>query len=448
MRKIKSFILLLLFITLVLTGCTEDGEEATKEVEKETEGNGSKLTFDSNITGEITFWTWNEDTHDEIIEEFNKTYPDILVTKVVLPPGELHDKLQTTLAAGTGAPDVSMIDIAEISRYSTGDLLVDLLQSPYEAGRYEDDTSKYNWERWKSIDGKKLLAMPWVLEPGIFFYRADIYEQVGLPSEPEELGEYIKDPDNFLAAAQTLSANDIYIMEWFDSPIIMGGDSVGYFDSDLNWLRNTEELVEKLDLVKRGIQLDWAPHVGVFSDEGKQLLKQGKIASIPMGSWGVRNIKEAVPEQTGKWRATNMPLDLNLALGGAGYVIPEQSENKEAAWAFTEWVNRSAEAWKIFTENNIQSGWNSITSLPWYQEREVEYLGGQQAYKLYASLGDLIPVRRYTPLDGKAWPIFLDAIYDSLDNNIDSKTTLSQLEEDIDRQLGSEVEELRGQIHN
>src|SRR5690606_41845274 len=108
---------------------------------------------------------------------------------------------------------------------------------------------------------------------------------MGLPTDPEELGEYLQDTENVLDAARTLAANDIYMYEFRDSPAIQYGDAVGYFDSELNYTRNDERMIELLDFVKEGVQIGWAPQMSlVFSDEGKQLVKQGKAASFPAGT--------------------------------------------------------------------------------------------------------------------------------------------------------------------
>src|SRR5690606_41726469 len=108
---------------------------------------------------------------------------------------------------------------------------------------------------------------------------------------------------------------------------IQYGDAVGYFDSNYNWTRNDEKMVELLDFIKQGVQIGWAPQVSVlYDDAGKQLINQGKVASFPIGSWGARELQNLFPEQAGKWRATTMPLGLNVGLGGSTFVIPAQSK--------------------------------------------------------------------------------------------------------------------------
>jgi len=452
MRKSSSVFIFLLMLMLVLAGCKSGGnlpagtpEDSNnngdnkngEEVAEEEEEDDLKPVYDSSIEGSVTFWTFTPDIYVDIVKGFNKEYPNVKVEVVGLDFGDMHDKLQTTLAAGSGAPDVAQVEQGQFGRYVVGDLLEDLLQPPYDAGRYQSLTSEYNWERWKSVDGIKLLGMPWDVTPGVFYYRQDLYEQMGLPSEPDELGEFIKDPDNVLAAARTFAANGIYMFEWRDSPAVQYGDAIGYYDSDYNWLRNDQKMAELLDFVKAGNQLGWAPQMSVlFDDEGKQLVNQGKVASFPVGSWGARELKNIFPEQAGKWRATTMPLGLNVGLGGSTFVIPSQSENKEAAWAFVEWMNTAEESWKVFVEHSVEPGWNHITALPWYQEHTNEYLGGQKDYALYDTIASQIPVRRLTPLDGQAWPIYIERVAKALDENIDSKTTLQQIEEAAEKELG------------
>nr|WP_144926284.1 extracellular solute-binding protein [Paenibacillus bovis] len=441
MKKFVSAFLVMVSIVLVISGCSS-GEKSTKDEGEKSADQKEELTFDSSLEGEITFWNFLPDIYDGVIEEFNKVYPNIKVKNVVLEFGELHDKLQTVTSAGSGAPDVALVEQGSFPRYGNG-VLEDLLQEPYNAGRYQSDTSEYNWERWKSVDGTQLLGMPWDVTPGVFYYREDLYEQHGLPSDPDELGEFLQDPENVLTAAQTFAANGIYMYEWRDSPAIQYGDAIGYYDSEYNWLRNDEKMADLLDFVKRGVQIGWAPQVSaLFSDEGKQLVSQGKIASFPAGSQIARDLETLFPDQAGKWRVTRMPLDLYVGLGGSAHVIPAQSQNKDAAWAFVEWMNRSEEAWKIFTDNSIQPGWTSISTLPWYANHENEYLGGQKDYAFYDTLDEHIPVRRLTPFDGQAWEIYISHVARAIDENIDSKTTLNQIEDQAEKQIRPEINKL------
>ncbi len=458
--KIKVIFLFSILFMILLAGCNINSGADTKEPTaadtdnevgeegKEGESGEIEYTYDSSVSGEITFWSWDA-MFEDIIKEFNKVYPNVKVELVNMELGELHDNLQTTINAGEGAPDVAHMEQFQIARFQSEGLLVDVSQPPYNADRFQDLFSDYNWTRWQSYDETRQLALPWDIVPGVFYYRTDIYEQMGFPTDPEELGEFLQDPENVLTVAQTLSANGIYMYEWRDSPAIQYGDSVGYFDREYNYLRNDDRMAELLDIVKQGVQLNWAPQMSIlYSDEGKQLVNQGKVASFPAGNNAARALEDIFPDQSGKWSVTRMPLGINVGLGGSTFVIPEQSENKEAAWAFIEYITLAEEAWKIFVEHSVQPGWRHITSLPWYQEHTNPYLGGQQAYQLYDQIASQIPVRRLTPLDGQAWPLYIEKVAEAIDQNIDSKTTLQQIEDNVLNQLSSEIEELKTKMDN
>lgn len=423
------------------------GDTGKKEPEEEKDLLPASA-LDPNMSGEITFWTFLDDKEKsaQLQENFNKVYPNIKLKTVYVPFGDLHDKLQTTLAAGKGAPDVALVEQGQFPRYSTTNVLVDLLEQPYDAGKYKDLVSEYNWNRWSSIDGTKLLGMPWDITPAVTYYRADIFEELGLPSDPEELGEYIQDPENFFTLAQILKANGKYAMEWRDSPVHWYGDSLGYYDTELNYIRNTEDFIQYLDISKRVNQLKIAPHDGILSDKGKQRVKKGESPMYVAGTYGARDLSINFPEQKGKWRATNMPFGLNVGMGGSTFVLPAQSQNKDAAWAFIEWVTTSEEAWKIWMEQSVQPDWKNITSTEWYSSHVSEYLGGQEDQKFYTSLTDKIPVRRYTPLDGLAWPLWVEGVLNAIDKNIDSKTAIQQTAENIEKKLKADKEKLLKQI--
>lgn len=459
MKKFFSTTLVTLSsITLLLSACSSGTQtsaspqpsQAAKATEAAKPAEAPKAVATANpkkdMKGEITVWAFTDKAFQENAAAFNKEYPNIKVNTVIMDFGAMHDKLQTTLAAGTGAPDVAEVEQGQFPRYMTGNVLEDLLQPPYNAGQYKNDVSKYNWERWMSIDGKKLLGMPWDVTPTVYYYRSDIFEELGLPSEPEDLGTYIQDSENFLNLVQKLKASGKYAFEWKDGPIHWAGDEIGYFDSNMNWLRkaDNEKLVKILDVTKRGAQIGWAPHIGgLFDDKGKQMVKKGDLVGMAVGSWGAREIEKSFPELKGKWRATNLPLDINYGGGGSSFVMPSQSKNKEAAWAYIEWSMRSENAWKIWTNYSIEPGWKNIAALPWYSDHKSDYLGGQQDYKFYESLVDKIPVRRLTPLDGKGWEIWLAGVLNAIEKNVDSKTTLQKIQDDAQSKLSPLVEKLK-----
>src|SRR5690625_3039421 len=160
-KRLNIVLLLTIFLSLLIAGCSEGSDpvgntnnnnssENGAENDNGAENEGTEITYthDTDLSGEITFWSWDE-MFEEVIEEFNKVYPNIEVELVNLELGELHDKLHTTISAGRGAPDVVHVEQGAFPRFQAEGLLEDLLQPEYNIQRYEDLQPEYNWERWK-----------------------------------------------------------------------------------------------------------------------------------------------------------------------------------------------------------------------------------------------------------------------------------------------------------
>lgn len=461
LEKTSKMIFVLFALILVLSACSggnggnsgnEGGSNATPQNNQSNGGNAGEEAppvvedFGKDVSGKVTIWAFNENIFEEVAAAFKEEYPNIEVETVFVPFAELHDNLQTALLSGTGAPDIAEVEMGNFTRYTTGGVLENLLAEPYNAGKYESLVASYNWERWKSPDGTELLGMPWDSTPAVWYYRADIMEELGFPSDPDELGEYIKDPENFLALTQTATANGKTLFEWRDGPIHWAGDEIGYFDDNLNWIRDNDKLVNILDYTKRGNQLNWAPHLAYGTDEGKPMVQSGQLIGLALGSWGARDLEANFPELAGKWRVTNLPFDINYPLGGSSFVIPSQSQNKEAAWVYLQWLTRSENAWKIWTENSVQPGYSDIAQQDWYASHTSEFLGGQEDYKLYEKIAANIPTKRLNPLDGAGWGLWVPRILDALDNNVDSRTTLQLAKEDAESILAEDIAKLKTEL--
>src|SRR5690625_2516144 len=111
-RKLSlSLFMFVIIFTLVFAGCSNNKGNGTNntspdedpvENENKNENEDEDLfEVDPSIEAEIDLWTWGPQTHDKSIPLFNEIYPNIKVNVIGMDFGELHDSLQTTLAAGS-----------------------------------------------------------------------------------------------------------------------------------------------------------------------------------------------------------------------------------------------------------------------------------------------------------------------------------------------------------
>ena len=106
----------------------------------------------------ITFWWW-DDVGNIWADGWNERNEDVKVEFVNTPFADAHDKLLTSFAAGSGAPDVASIEIGRVGGFTAKGGLVDLIEV-FEASKYKDDMVAYKWTQGSTEDGR-LVCFPW-----------------------------------------------------------------------------------------------------------------------------------------------------------------------------------------------------------------------------------------------------------------------------------------------
>ena len=262
-----------------------------------------------------------------------------------------HQSLQTALAAGSGAPDVAMVEGAYIAQYRNSSALTDL----YTLGAEElkDDFVEFKWNQAISDDGQRLVAIPWDLGPTLYYYRTDVFEEVGLPTDPQEVADLMSTWDGVLEVAEKVSIpgerwflpSAAYPYQW----LFINRD---YYDEDLNLRLERDGDLECLEACLKIRENGWDMNVDMWSAEAYAAYAAGTCVSVASGSWFSGFFKTDIdPDGAGHWGATVLPAGMPATnWGGSFLVIPEQSENKEAAWAFVKYMMATTES-----EHHVQS---------------------------------------------------------------------------------------------
>ncbi|WP_274361270.1 ABC transporter substrate-binding protein [Paenibacillus thermotolerans] len=475
MKKAVSVLLILTFVlTILLAGCSGGGslsdstsedpsssdttnKDATEPEPEPSDESGDiainpvvtddpnnfKPALPTDTKGELTLWVaWPLDSW---VGMFNSVYPNVKVNLLTVDP--IEEKLKTALAAGSGAPDIAFLDGGLMGNYNTVEGFEDLLQPPYDAGKYEKYFPPAVWQRFMSLDGKRLISIATDTAPAVTFYRPDIMEENGFPTDPAEFGQYISDTENFIGLAKTLKAQDKYVIQWDSEPLSIYTFGIGFFNRKLEWQRNNEKFVTGLDLAKRFRQEKLASNINFWDDEGSQAVASGKLAMVFLGNWGAEEINNKAPDTAGKWHATNLPFGAFGGWGGASLGITTQSKNKEMAWEFIRMILLNS---VYANKENIQYG-GTPAYLPAYElldqfEQPNEFLGGQMTGKMYQEFITKIPESISTPLDGKAQEIWDKGIQEAIEKNIDSKTALQNIQDEVERVLAIDIQALKQQI--
>lgn len=404
MKKNKAIILSVIIACLSLTSCstTENDIDVEKIVmpseastnigiieNKESNENNKEEVFD--------FIVWNNSIDNQYIENaVSALYPKANL-KIVNYDAPDSERVIKALAAN------EPIDLITYFRDGFGnfnsiDGLEDFLQPAYDFQSIKSIYSETELEHCKSFDDSKLLALPFPEFPMVTYYRIDILEKYGFPTDPEELGDYMSTVEGWLKIATELKKDGIYVIQWKEELFQRALRSYAFYDDNMNLIVNNEKIRESLkhtiEVSKQGL----AGRYNVWGLDGQKEIKDNKIAMMYVNKWGENYLKGIAPEQAGKWRATRLPLDIYGFQSSSYASIPSSSKQKTKAW----------EILKRYMLND----YNFISS---QREQKSEYLGGQKSMLLYEELINKIPLRYPTMLDDRAYSIFFDILYNNMD---------------------------------
>ena len=133
----------------------------------------------------VTLWAWYPNS-ETVVDNFNEEHDDVQVCWTNAGAGgDAYDKFQTAISAGSGAPDVMMVEADRIAVFQAQDALVDLTDLGYE-----DVKDNFSEGAWKDVSvGDAVYGAPIDGGPMGMIYRTDIFDQYGItpPTTWEEL---------------------------------------------------------------------------------------------------------------------------------------------------------------------------------------------------------------------------------------------------------------------
>jgi len=384
---------------------------------------------------EVGGWPSGDDGFKAAMAGFNEMYPNIEVELVFTDTTSHHQSLQTSLASGQGAPDVAMVEGAYIAQYKNSLALCDL--NAFGAQDYKDDFGPFKWNQAISDDGTRMVAIPWDLGPTLLYYRSDVFEEVGLPSDPDEVTAMMSTWDGFLEICEKVSIpgqrwalpSAAYPYQW----LFINRD---YFNDKLELVLERDGDIDCLNACLKIRQNGWDMNVDMWSGEAYAAYQAGTCVMVAAGSWFSGFLKTDIdPDGAGHWRAVALPAGMPATnWGGSFLVIPEQSQNKEAAWAFLTYMLCTSEGQNAMFKAvdyfpAYEPAWTAAPEL--YEEGDP-YFGGQAPNKLAAEIASKVPAVYNTIMDTTAEGY----LYSSFNAGAEAGETAEQIRE----RLGKDIE--------
>jgi multiple sugar transport system substrate-binding protein len=356
----------------------------------------------------VTMWAWYPNM-ELVVDNFNEQNDEVQVCWTNAGAGgDAYDKFQTAISAGSGAPDVMMVEADRIATFQAQDALVDLRDLGYE-----DVQDNFSAGAWKDVSvGDGIYGAPVDGGPMGMIYRTDIFDQYGITppttwTEFEAAAQKVKDAGGpvFASFAANQPAEVTALMYQNGAqPFEYDPANEGEIGIDLD----SDEIKEVLDywggLAEKGL-------VGTedqFTPEYIAGVINGKYATYLSAAWAPGYLQGAgVGEgaDAGVWATAPMPQwdpsnPVAINWGGSAFSVSSQASDPELA---------AKVAFGVYADQaSLDDGWQNQIIFPLnvnvldseeFQNYEVPFFNGQQANKeVYVPAANAYEGMTYTPL--------------------------------------------------
>ncbi len=368
----------------------------------------------------LELWYWQSSLNDDLIAQVSEQFPSVTINANKFNSENMQEKVTTALASNSPMPDILVMDDWVSTLLPYADRFYNLYEAPFNAADYQDQYVEWKWKKAETADGK-LIGFPIDAGPTVMFYRADLFEAAGLPSEPEEVAAAMSTWTDALEAAKTLYEKTGVKMFDFTNNLywmMICQQSQGLVDKNNAFIGDSESAKEAFctaasfkDYV---VGMD-----SMYGTEWASAMNNGDVAAYCSAVWTIDMLKNDAPDTAGKWRVTSQPGGPGN-YGGSCMGIPASSEHAEEAFQVITWLQNAQNQLVQMQQNSLFP-----TNLETLNSEEIllpdDFFGGQVVNTYFVDAVKNIPAQ-YVGLNYQA---YRQCFYDELlliqhdDKNVD-----------------------------
>lgn len=365
---------------------------------------------------QVTVWAWYP-AFEQVVDLFNNSHTDLQICWSNAGQGnDEYTKFSTAVEAGSGAPDVVMLETEVLSSFTIRNALVDL--SKYGAA---DVKKNYSDGVWKDVtSGDAVYAIPVDGGPMGMLYRKDLFDKAGITTPPTTWDEFAADAQKMRDSGSKALFTDFptngraYLQALFaqkgSAPYVYDAAKPTDVSIKLNDQGSKDVMKYWQGLVDKGL-------VGTddaFTTDYNTKLVDGSYAVYLAAAWGPGYLSGlSGTDPTAVWQAAPIPQwdassPVQINWGGSTFAVTSQAKDPAAAATVAKEVFGTEAAWKVGIEKGaLFPLWKPILESDYFTNLAYPFFGGQKINQdvfLKASQG----------YKGFTWSPFQNFAYDKL----------------------------------
>ncbi|MFM9277774.1 ABC transporter substrate-binding protein [Paenibacillus jiagnxiensis] len=345
---------------------------------------------------EITVWSFTDEA-GYAIEKFEQKYPDIKVNFVNIPGNFYITKLKSALQTRSKAPDVFMIENANIREMIDVPYLQNLSEAPYNADDLLPEQYPFVQGNEKDSEGN-VKAIGYQATPGAIYYRRDLAKQYLGTDDPEKVSAQIDTWDKIFEIGERVqqeSGNKVHALANWNA-ILNSYDGIPWV-KDGRFVMD-EKYLQVLDLVREARQRKVLAEFEDGSAGVAASMQNGGVMFYPGATWALQyTFKANAPDTAGLWGLAQGPT--GFSAGGTYIAMYSNSDKKDLAWKFIKFYNFDHEFLSELAREQDYFTSNMIVNDQLAQTVTSDYLGGQKHFEFFSEAARKVPVYERTKYD-------------------------------------------------
>lgn len=295
----------------------------------------------------ISVATFNEFGYEGLIEEWNDTHDDIKLEQVKVGTwDDAKANLFTKLAAGSGLSDIEAIE---------GDAMPAIMA---ESGAFADLTDPELEGRWLDFKAEagtnsegQMIGYGTDIGPEGICYRADLFEEAGLPTDREEVAQRMGTWEDYFALGDEF-VEAMPDTAWYDSSTSLSQAMLNQvefpFETDDETVDvENPELEAVYETVTDNIDRGLSSRIAQWGDDWTAQFQNDGFATMPCPGW-MMGIIEGNSEGVDGWDMANAFPGGGGNWGGSFLTVPAQGDNVEEAKEVAAWLTAPEQQAKAF----------------------------------------------------------------------------------------------------
>lgn len=349
MMKSKSLLTLLIgLLVLALAACGGDKTSSGDAEESIVIGG------DVEDATELTYWTFVElhmNFFEDAVPRWNEENPDkpITLKAETYPYDQMHNNLLLALQSGTGAPDISDIEISRFPNYLQGE--PQLLPMNQFVEPEIDNFIKSRFEIYAK-DGN-YYGMPTHVGASVMYYNKEIMDEAGVDIDSiKTWADYVEAGKQVVAKTGKMMTN-VHTGDYMTMWEMISQQGSDWFNEDGELTVDNDINIKTLqflyDMIYEHKIAELTPGGAPHAEEFYAYMNDGGAASITMPMWYMGRFTDYMEDLKGKMVVRPMPAwevggNRSAGMGGTGTVVTNQTKHPDLAKEFLAFAKLSKEA--------------------------------------------------------------------------------------------------------